>query len=792
MSNFTVPINYKRDVIMQYDNTRVDDIDYIEQKNKIVNEKNGEQEYTYDDIINPIFSPDTLIKQDFNIKDTNTIKTSEFDPYLNYLDEKGLSKGKPQVRYNIDYINIDSLNRTSESYNNPLKIYQLNNNSLDIINNTLRIHVGESVLNDFNIGDKISITNITPMEKIYNSYDLIDSNYVSIINFIEGKSYAVINFNPNVNIVIDNNTLNSTLDIYKYYDTINIKVKISGVIGTSTYKIQNFFNQKELITMYKNDINSPFIGNIPVAFINDSHQIYLLPPGEENSIPEPNKFYIKLPYAATGNIVGNIITPDIIKNLPQSPAYLIEPYQITFTFNHYNLIPLNEINADFPVNYEKIYGYQIIDSKQDDYISIKLYPYINLDLINEYNFIYTNFGGNNIQLNLIKQINYGYPTQNQYTINLEKIYTNVVEIKLVDSLFKNPVITFIDKGKNKNNMLYFQSIENIETIQNIEIPKGYYTTDKLKETLEYLFYQKSRISNFYNYLSNYSILVDINEKTNIVSFKNYKKAILSQPIRNIIPTINITDQSIGVGEYIITIEHTNHGISEQSINVIFSGFIDDTGLQASDLNGEHLITIIDKNTYQFTLKNINLSIEKTITHGGNSISVLVPSYIKFYFNYPDSAADVFGFRNGGFESSITKYAYEIKNSDMYKDEQPYDSNGNQIEIKNNAIKLKKYLYFMMMCKEVGSDNIINACNLQNMFAKFRITDDQILNNEFTATPIFYYNPLTELSKLSFSFYNPDNTLIDFNNEDHSFVLQITTIDNIPELTELNSNMSMRR
>ena len=159
MSNFTVPINYKRDVIMKYDNTRVDDIDYIEQKNKIVNEKNGEQEYTYDDIINPIFSPDTLIKQDFNIKDTNTIKTSEYDPYLNYLDEKGLSKGKPRVRYNIDYINIDSLNRTSESYNNPLKIYQLNNNSLDIINNTLRIHVGESVLNDFNI----TFDNIIPV-----------------------------------------------------------------------------------------------------------------------------------------------------------------------------------------------------------------------------------------------------------------------------------------------------------------------------------------------------------------------------------------------------------------------------------------------------------------------------------------------------------------------------------------------------------------------------------------------------------------------------------------------------
>ena len=47
-----------------------------------------------------------------------------------------------------------------------------------------------------------------------------------------------------------------------------------------------------------------------------------------------------------------------------------------------------------------IYGYQIIDSIQDDYISIKIYPNINKDLINTTNFLYKQFGGNNINLNL--------------------------------------------------------------------------------------------------------------------------------------------------------------------------------------------------------------------------------------------------------------------------------------------------------------------------------------------------------------------------------------------------------
>jgi hypothetical protein len=791
MSNFDIPINYSRDVIMRHDNQLLDDSTYIEEKNKIVNEKREKKKTFYEDsIINPNFTPDEFIKQQTHIKETNKIETDEFHPYLNYLESKGLLNKNPQVRYNIDYINVDSANRNKEPYNIPKKLYQLDNNCLDITDNYLNIHINKTQISDFTIGDKISLTNILPLEKTYNCYD---TSYNQVIYFESGKSYATIKINPNVNILYNESINTSTLDLYKYYDTTNVYVKISGVIGTSSYQIQNFFSSTNTISeMYKNDENSAFIGNIPVAFINDNHRIYLLPPDGTIATPDKNIFYIKLPYAATGSKIGNIITPNVISELTNTPQYLIDPYQISFTFNHYNLIPLNQLNADFPVTNNNIHGYHIINSIDDDYIKIKIYPNINLDLIDKYNFGYNRFGGNNINLNLINKINYGYPSQNNYSINLEKIYTNIVEIKIIDSLFKNPIITIINNGNSKNNMLYFQSIENIEAIQSIEIPQGYYTAEKLKLTLEHLFSNTSRISNFYNYDSNYNIIVDIDEATNLVSFTNYKKARLKQAIRNISPVINITDNMIGDGVYTITITHENHGIFTQTKDVIFSGFIDDTGILGSDLNGKKTITILDTNTYQFTLNNINLTQIKTITHGGNGITILVPSEIKFYFNYEDTAADVLGFRNGGIESSITSFNTIIKNSDPYQNEQPYDFNGNKITIKNNSIKLKKYLYFLMTCKEISQNNIINVNNKQNAFAKFKISDDNILNNEFTSTPIFFYNPLTQLDKLSFQFYNPDNTLIDFNNEEHSFILQITTIDNIPELTGLNSTMSTRR
>jgi DNA-directed RNA polymerase subunit E'/Rpb7 len=105
MSNFDIPINYSRDVIMRHDNQLLDDSTYIEEKNKIVNEKREKKKTFYEDsIINPNFTPDEFIKQQTHIKETNKIETDEFHPYLNYLESKGLLNKNPQVRYNIDYI----------------------------------------------------------------------------------------------------------------------------------------------------------------------------------------------------------------------------------------------------------------------------------------------------------------------------------------------------------------------------------------------------------------------------------------------------------------------------------------------------------------------------------------------------------------------------------------------------------------------------------------------------------------------------------------------------------------
>jgi hypothetical protein len=56
-------------------------------------------------------------------------------------------------------------------------------------------------------------------------------------------------------------------------------------------------------------------------------------------------------------------------------------------------------------------------------------------------------------------------------------------------------------------------------------------------------------------------------------------------------------------------------------------------------------------------------------------------------------------------------------------------------------------------------------------------------------PVYYYNPIRYLNELSFSFYDADGSLFDFDNIDHSFILELTMVDNIPENTQLNSTRS---
>lgn len=785
MSTYKHPIDYERDVIMKYDKNLVDNEDYINERTNILNNKLKEEfnikvennEY------NPLFTPDSLIDNQYNKSRENFISTEDFNPYLNYLKNKGLNNENVKIRYNIEYINIDSLNRNKIPKNIPLHLFDLDNNPLSIINTRLHIKLTDEQIKKVNVGDKISLTNIIPLEKINSAFDENDN---TILTFIKDKKYVQINLNPNIKTI-------DTFELYqKYFDTSKVFVKISGIQGV---KINDYFEVSNInpydstanniytrILQFSNDPDVSYIGNIPVSFLNDFHRIYILPPDETNILFDPNKFYILLPFESDGT---NIITTKNTEN---------NNYNITLQFQHYNFIPLNEIETDYPINSEHIRGFHIIKSinYKNNNITTDIYPPIDTNLITNDNYRYENFGGNKIYINVIDRVEYSFPNQNNYLINLNKVYNNVVQIKILDAMFINPSKTFYNTGDGKNNRIYFQNIENIENIQFIEIEEGLYTYSNLKNAIEQKFSRLSRnINNINNgYDLNYNVIVQIDDNTNIVTFTSYKSKTLEIPINNIDPIINVNDPGTGNGTYTIVIDHQNHNITTNRTIVLFQGFIDHLGIPASFLNGEHEIEIIDANIYSYVIRNVNLNPTKILTNGGRNVRVLVPSPMKYYFNFPDTAGSVLGFRNPGNLTSITSYNFIIKNSDPYFNEISFDANGDRIIIKNNAIKLYKFTYFLMECNIVNL--LSNANTKKNYFTKFRITEDKIVVNEITATSAFFYDPIYELDKLNFKFFNPDNTLIDFDDIDHSFVLEITTLDNSPELTNINSTRSLIR
>ena len=757
MSNFNRPINFTRDIIGKYEKDNNNNKEYIQNKNDINQDKFKTDIYDFKEVkipLNPIFDPTALIGNQIDFDKQNIINQKEYDPLLHFLNQRGLYDKNTKIRYNVDYVIIDSSMRTKVSQNIISNYIKIQSNSLSIKRNKLYVYMEPNNIINFNIGDKISLTTLEYFDQLYRS----STNGNTIITFYSGKSYIQINMNPNTNI--------SQYTNYVNVDTTNVKVIISGVKGVNTIDFVNY-----------NDDSSGFIGNIPISFINSEHQIYITPPGT-SIIPDPNIFYILMPYTSDGT---NIATNSI--------------YNIKFSFNHYNFIPVNQINANYPLDINQTNGYQIISEINYDYITFDIYPPLDLDIPNNNNYEFLNFG-NCLYIGVISQTILGYPSQNSYTIDLNKLFTNVIMIRIVDSTFNNPNKTIFDCGQYKNNRLYFQSIENKTDIQFIELDGGLYNINTLKTAIETKFSEKSRniTDTIFNYDLNYNVIFNGDLGTNIVTFESYKTKTLQVPIESVNPIINQGDITIGTGVYTITIRHDNHGITSNTENILFSGFIEHLGLYPSNLNGLHVVTIVDKDRYQFTLNNINLNTLKTITYGGRGVKVRVPSQIKLFFNYPDTIGNVLGFKDVGNDTSITNYNYIIKNID------PYINEYNIKKCKNNNIILELYKYFLITCKELSivytnTDIITNTNKVNNIFAKILMENidninNDILINTFSPTPKFYYDPIAELYKLTLQFYYPNGELVDFGDQEHTFTLEITTFDNIPALTNITTNVTI--
>ena len=104
----------------------------------------------------------------------------------------------------------------------------------------------------------------------------------------------------------------------------------------------------------------------------------------------------------------------------------------------------------------------------------------------------------------------------------------------------------------------------------------------------------------------------------------------------------------------------------------------------------------------------------------------------------------------------------------------------------------------LVAKDTSRYILIQIQNLNNnsnpngppYFAKILLNGqvNSYLYNTYVQSPVYINPPLKSINELSITFINANGNLVDFGNLNHSFTLEITSLNNYPENTNLNTNM----
>jgi hypothetical protein len=347
-----------------------------------------------------------------------------------------------------------------------------------------------------------------------------------------------------------------------------------------------------------------------------------------------------------------------------------------------------------------------------------------------------NFGKSAI-IDIVSDVVDYYPNPNSYKYNLETMLSNVVQINVKSTNFPNTFKNITDK----NNKLYWKNLNDGNEIYSITIKNGNYTLDKLINIMENKINQTDRIEISEKKFLNKNIM-----KFTDNSISCYKKAILQSPF------INLKDN-------IITIECVDHDL-EVNETICVENSLSYAGVPAEIINGTHkVIEVIDYKTFKIYIGNYNSDNSNGDKGGGNNVNILMPDFFTILNDQENCINELFRFENKGYDKIIN---YNFR--DTYDDK-----------------------YIIMVCENLNIvNNIENKGEIKNFFCKISVNDEKILLNTFTNTPMYFHDTIEKLYELNFKFYDKHGELYDFDNMDHSFVLEVITINKIPKGTGINS------
>lgn len=676
----------------------------------------------------------------------NTTPTgNRYDPYIGYLYDHGLlDDGTNRRRFETHYIDINSENRIKT----PIVITDddilLDNNPISVSSNTNIVSIYHKKHN-YEIGDRITISGASVAQTILRTID--DNGDPSFI-IPSGCNIMKVFYSHN---------------IPQSYKGTDIVVEISGVKGD-----RGSLN------------NITFLGNVPINYINKKH-IVLTEISPESIEPTcdlsgyPPDF---LDYSPDSFF---ILLPTTMHDLTPEPPYELRSYNYKISILTIGTIPINYINAKFPISPSVSQGFHNIISTTKDTYSFE---------VNATSAISDSGGGSSVYVSRITSINTGYPNPNKYFINLGKIYQNVVKARLVSIEFPNSE-TIINESNNK---IYWNNIDDGETLYQIEVPIGNYTPQELEKVLEDLFFNTPRVNTGEDvgsiYTENHLVKVSINQKTDEVQFSIFKEFNLVQPFISIIPDISLdpnTNNNLPGTRYELVILQNGHNL-QVGDDILITGAISTFGIPADVINGEHKVfSVIDFNTYSIQLPPLNLSNVRFDTRGGEAVNVFTPDKFRLRFDFQDTMGDLLGFRNAGEETSITSFKHTISNKDPYEFDISRNIFGEEIVIENNALQLSGENYVLLVADPLRT--LTSTGPIKEAFAKILLCDlpGRIIFNSHVPTHEYYNDPLHEVFELEICFYKPNGELYDFNGLEHSMTIEITTVADIPCGTGINSN-----
>ena len=588
------------------------------------------------------------------------------------------------------------------------------------------------------------------------------------------------------------------------------------------------------------------VGNISLNFLNSTHRMYLTSADIERDlgiydpltttttdIPLSQFFYVSL---------NHLYSPKLFTYLDPllSGMLLITVYEnaisdVTITYHHYGGVPIKLLNTQYPVGFTSISGFAYIKN-------IVTNSYITVEL-GRIGLLSTKFGGDTIYLGLISDTVLAYLQPNQYVLDLEQDFSNIVMVRMVNSIFPITQKVFIDglSGGKRNNKFYWQNADDGDTVYTVDIGSGNYGPAELKIAFEAAVQQVLRVVDKVVTTQKNVITLDVDEITDKVTFSNFNfyepgyivtfvKQIRLSDI-NICGTITSSNETPPIfpltdlgdlyylypsGKYFTFFPNADLNalcnairikIYQPTNNVLVGDTVtikDSLNygiIPASYINQTHIITRAALNDYDILLYNVNVDLSLNLITGGDAIKIYTQNNFRIRFDYSDTFGNELGFRDVGESTSITPYNYVITNDVIYDGEDPSivlqsvaassTTNLSTYDVTKVSIRgglsLKGPPYLLILCKELTYPKSVGV--IKDYFYKIDLCGklDTYVYNSFVDSALFYNTPIVRVNTLSIDILAPDGSYYDFNGINHSFVLEIVTYDPVPENTQILQN-----